>query len=54
MLTELKKNDEVITSGGMYGTIVNLQDNVVTLRIDDNVRVKVQKGSISGLVKPKG
>ncbi len=54
MITELKKNDEVITSGGMYGTIVNLQDNVITLRIDDNVRVKVQKGSISGLVKPKG
>jgi len=28
MLTELKKNDEVVTSGGMHGTIVNLQDDV--------------------------
>ena len=51
MLEALKKNDEVITSGGIYGTIVNIQDDVVTLRIDDNTRMKIQKGSISKLKK---
>lgn len=51
MLTSLQKNDEVITSGGMYGTIVNIQDDVVTLRVDDNTRIRVQKGSISRLRK---
>ena len=53
MISELAKNDEVITSGGIYGTIVNIQDNVITLRVDDNTRIKVQKGSISSLKKPK-
>ena len=47
MLTELKKNDEVITSGGMYGTIVNIQDDVITLRVDESTRIKVQKAAIS-------
>ena len=53
MINELQKNDEVITSGGMYGTIVNMQDEVITLRVDDNTRIKVQKSSISKLKKPK-
>ena len=44
---------EVITSGGMYGTIVNIQDDVITVRVDDNTRIKVQKSSISKLKKPK-
>ncbi|MFH1837601.1 MAG: preprotein translocase subunit YajC [Candidatus Omnitrophota bacterium] len=51
MLNALKKNDEVVTSGGIYGTIVNIQDDVITLRVDDNTRVKVQKSSISKLKK---
>ncbi len=51
MLGELKKNDEVITSGGMYGTIVNMQDDIVTLRVDENTRIKVQKSSISKMKK---
>ena len=54
MLTELKKNDEVVTSGGILGTIVNIQEDVITLRIDDNTRIKVQKGSISKLKRAQG
>ena len=53
MIEALTKNDEVITSGGMYGTIVNIQDGIVTLRVDDNTRIKVQKSSISKLKKEK-
>ncbi len=53
MIEALAKNDEVMTSGGMYGTIVNIQDGIVTLRVDDNTRIKVQKSSISKLKKEK-
>ncbi len=53
MLEGLAKNDEVITSGGVYGTIVNIQEDVVTLRIDDNVRIKVQKSSIARIKRAK-
>ncbi len=49
MVTALKKNDEVITSGGIHGTIVNVKDATVVLRVDDNVKIEVQKNSISAM-----
>lgn len=51
MVSSLKKNDEVITSGGIHGTIVNLKDTTVTLRIDDNVRIEVQRSAVAFLKK---
>ncbi len=53
MITELAKNDDVVTSGGIHGTIVNIQDDVVTLRVDDNAKIKIQKSAVSRLKKPK-
>ena len=46
MVAGLKKNDEVITAGGIHGTITNVKDHTVTLKVDDNVKVEVQKSSI--------
>ena len=46
MVAGLKKNDEVITAGGIHGTIMNVKDTTVTLKVDDNVKVEVQKSSI--------
>ena len=53
MLKNLKKNDEVVTSGGMFGTIVNVKPDAITLRIDENVRVDVEPSAIIRLVKTK-
>ncbi|MDP3730807.1 MAG: preprotein translocase subunit YajC [Candidatus Omnitrophota bacterium] len=47
MIASLKKNDEVITAGGIHGTIVNVKEHTVTLKVDDNVKVEVQKSGIS-------
>lgn len=49
LLGGLKKNDRVVTSGGMYGTIVNIKDDEVTLRVDDQMKVKIRfmKSAIS-------
>lgn len=47
MIQGLKKNDEVITSGGIHGTVTNVKETTVTLRVDDNVKIEVQKSSIS-------
>jgi preprotein translocase subunit YajC len=49
MIASLKKNDEVITSGGIHGTIANVKDHTVTLKVDDNVKIEVQKSSISSI-----
>jgi preprotein translocase subunit YajC len=50
MLTKLKRNDEVMTSGGIYGKVVALADNVVTLEVAPNVRVRVHRPQISAVV----
>jgi len=51
MLSELKKNDQVITSGGIYGTIVNIKDNTYVIRVDDNVKIEISKTAVSGVTK---
>jgi preprotein translocase subunit YajC len=51
MLGKLKKNDEVVTSGGIYGKVVGLSDTVVTLEVAPNVRVRVQRPQIAAVVK---
>lgn len=47
MLADLNKNDEVVTSSGIHGTIVNVKDKTVILRVDDNVNIEVEKNCIS-------
>jgi preprotein translocase subunit YajC len=47
MLKNLKKNDVVVTSGGLIGTVVNVKPDAITLRIDDNVRVEVERTAIT-------
>ena len=53
MLKNLKKNDEVVTTGGLFGTVVNIKPDAVTLRISENVRVDVEPSAIVRLVKSR-
>lgn len=47
MISELKKGDEVVAGGGLYGVISKIEDNIVHLEIADNVKIKVLKTSIT-------
>ncbi|MBJ02552.1 MAG: preprotein translocase subunit YajC [Planctomycetes bacterium] len=51
MLAELKKGAKVITSGGLYGTVIQIKDEVVTLQIAEGVRVRYSLQAIQGLAK---
>ena len=51
-LQEIKKHDKVVTSGGMYGTIVSLDDEAVTLEVAKDVRIKVKRTSVFDLQQP--
>ncbi len=51
MLKQLKKHDEVVTTGGLFGTVVNVKPDRVTLRLDENVRVDVERSAVTRLVK---
>lgn len=52
LIEGLKKNDEVITNSGIHGTIANVKDTTVTMKVDDNVKIEIQKNSVS-LIKRK-
>lgn len=48
-LASLKKNDRVITVGGIIGTIADLtNDDEVTLKVDDGTRMKFRRSAIQG------
>ena len=49
MLTSLKKGDRVTTTGGLIGTITNLNDQTVILKIADSVRVECLRSAVTGL-----
>ena len=51
MLKNLKKGDRVLTSGGLYGIVVgiNEKDNLVVLRISDEVKVEVSRSYIASV-----
>jgi preprotein translocase subunit YajC len=50
MLSGLQKGMKVMTTGGLYGTIAALQDQVVTLQIADGVRVRYAQSAIQSIV----
>jgi preprotein translocase subunit YajC len=49
MLNALKNGDKVVTTGGMFGTIVGLEGDSLQLRIADQVKVKVLRSAIASL-----
>lgn len=53
LLSNLNKDDEVITSGGLLGKIAKITDDIVDLKIAEGFEVKIQKSAIVSLL-PKG
>lgn len=51
MISNLKKGDRIVTSGGLYGRITGMTDATLTLEIADKVRVKVSRAHIGGLAQ---
>ena len=52
-IKNLKKNDEVVTSGGIHGTIVNVKDTTIVVRVDDNVKIEFDKVAVAAVIKAK-
>jgi len=48
LVENLKSGDQVITAGGLHGKIVAVQDDIITLEIASNVRIKINRPSIVG------
>jgi preprotein translocase subunit YajC len=50
-INSVRGGDTVVTAGGMHGLVVSVQDRTVTLKIADNVKVKVEKSGIASVLK---
>ncbi len=50
MISSLKKGDRVITTGGIYGTVQGVEADAVYLKIAENVKIKVTRSAVSGIV----
>lgn len=46
MLNSLKKGDKVVTIGGIYGTIVELKEDTIKLKIADKVEIKMTREAV--------
>ena len=54
MLGELGKNDEVMTSSGIFGRVVNIQDDVVTLQVAEGVRMRFHRSAVQNVIGKDG
>jgi preprotein translocase subunit YajC len=50
MLANLKKNDEVITTSGIHGTVVIIKEKTVVLRVDEGCRIEFDRESIAVVI----
>ncbi|HSH76804.1 MAG TPA: preprotein translocase subunit YajC [Longimicrobiales bacterium] len=54
MLAKVKKGDEIVTNGGIIGTIVHVEEKRLTLRTGENTRITVDRSRIAAVVNAKG
>ncbi len=50
LLEGVKKGDKIITAGGVHGVVEGIEEKTVLVKIDDNVKVKIEKTGISTIV----
>jgi len=55
MISSLRKNDHIVTIGGVYGVVTSLKDDRITIRVDDNkdVKLTVTPNAVASVSRPK-
>ena len=53
MVQNLKRNDEIVTTGGLYGRVQTIADKVLTVEIAPNVRVRIDRAQVADVVGAK-
>ncbi|MFP4081606.1 MAG: preprotein translocase subunit YajC [Candidatus Aminicenantes bacterium] len=53
MVEQLKPGDKVVTSGGVYGTVMGVQKDRIELKIASNVKVDITKNAVAAVLTPK-
>jgi preprotein translocase subunit YajC len=55
MITNIRKNDNVVTAGGVHGVVVSVKEKEVIIRVDDSkdVKLKIDKSAVTSVSVPK-
>ena len=51
MIDALKKGDKVVTIGGIHGVVSSTKEKTVILKVDDNVKIEVNRSAVAGVEK---
>ena len=54
MLTKIKKGDEIVTNGGIIGTVVHVEEKRLTVKTAENTRLTVDRGRVAAVLNVKG
>lgn len=47
LLESVRKGDKIVTTGGMHGLVEGVEDKILLIKIDDNVKVKIDKSAVA-------
>lgn len=53
MLSEVKKGDKIVTSGGIHGTVAGLDEKTVLIDVGNNVKIKMERSAIGSIAQNK-
>ncbi len=53
MLNALRKGDRILTNGGMYGTIADVKEHIIVLKISEDVKIELVKNAIAAVIDKK-
>ncbi len=53
MIESLQKGDKVVTIGGIHGTITQIGENTVIIKVDENTKLEVSKNAIAAILEKK-
>ena len=51
LVESLTKGDKVVTSGGIHGTVVGVKEDIVVVKVAENVKLEISKGSVAAVVQ---
>jgi preprotein translocase subunit YajC len=53
LISNLRRGDKIVTNGGLYGTVVDVKDHILVLKIADDVKVELVKNAVATVIEKR-
>ncbi len=53
LIGNLRRGDKIVTNGGLYGTVVDVKDHILVLKIADDVKVELVKNAVATVIEKR-